>query len=105
MKYEEGDYKSSSASWLLSFVLGGLVGAAVALLWAPRSGRQTREQIKDFAGDAKEKAEDYYGQMRGKMSTAMQKGSEMFQQKKSEIQSAMGQEKEVQEKAKTTATE
>ncbi len=98
MKYEEGDYQSSSASWLLSFVLGGLVGAAVALLLAPRSGRQTREQIKDIAEDAKEKAGGYYGQMRDKVSTAMQKGSEMFQQKKSEIQSAMGQEKEVQEK-------
>ncbi len=102
MKYEESDYQSSSASWLLSFVLGGLVGAAVALLWAPKSGRQTREQIKDMAQDAKGKAEDYYGQMRDKVSTAMQKGSEMFQQKKSEM---MEQGKEVYEKAKTTATE
>jgi gas vesicle protein len=86
MKYEEGNYQSSSASWLLSFVLGGLVGAAVALLWAPKSGRQTREQIKDIAQDAKGKAEDYYGHVREKVSTAMQKGSEMFQEKKPEGQ-------------------
>ncbi len=105
MKYEESDYQSSSASWLLSFVLGGLVGAAVALLWAPKSGRQTREQIKDMAQDAKEKAGDYYGQMRDKMSSAMQKGSEVFQQKKSDMESTIEQGKEVYEKAKTTATE
>ncbi len=105
MKYEESDYRSSSASWLLSFVLGGLVGAAVALLWAPKSGRQTREHIKDVAQDAKEKAGDYYGQMRDKVSSAMQKGSEVFQQKKSEMQSTVEQGKEAYEKAKTTATE
>lgn len=105
MKYEERDYQSSSASWLLSFVLGGLVGAAVAMLWAPKSGRQTRDQIKDMAQDAKEKAEDYYGQMREKVSTAMQKGSEVFQQKKSEMQETVEKGKEAYEKAKTTATE
>ncbi len=105
MKYEESDYQSSSASWLLSFVLGGLVGAAVAMLLAPKSGRQTREQIKDIAQDAKEKAEDYYGQMKDKVSSAMQKGSEIFEQKKSEMQSTMEQGKEVYEKAKTTVTE
>lgn len=68
MKYEESDYEAGLAgSWIMSFILGGLIGAAVALLVAPKSGRQTREQIKDMAQDAKERAEDYYDQARDKI--------------------------------------
>ena len=67
MKYEESDYETSSGSWLLTFVLGGLIGAALALLMAPKAGSQTREQLKDMAQGAKEKAEGYYGQARSKM--------------------------------------
>ena len=41
-----------------SFVLGALVGAGVALLFAPRSGRELREDIADGARRLKETAED-----------------------------------------------
>lgn len=105
MKYEESDYETGAGSWFLSFVLGGLIGAAVALLIAPKSGRQTREQIKDMAQDAKERAGDYYDQARGKLSTAMQKGAEMFQQRKAEMESAAAQGKEAFRKARETITE
>ena len=35
----------SSGSVLLSFLLGGVVGAGLALLFAPQSGRETRQKI------------------------------------------------------------
>lgn len=105
MKYEESEYETSSGAWLLSFVLGGLIGAAVALLVAPKSGRQTREHIKDMAQDAKERAEGYYGQARGKISTAMQKGAEAFQEKKAEMESSIAEGKEAYHKAKGSMTE
>ncbi len=54
MKYEEELYDSRS-SWLLSFILGGLVGAAIALLMAPKPGRQTRQDLLDLATDARGK--------------------------------------------------
>lgn len=105
MKYEESDFETSSGSWLLTFILGGLIGAAVALLLAPKSGSQTREQLKDMAQGAKEKAEGYYGQAKNKMTDAMQKGSELIQQKKSEIESAVSKGKEAYQQAKNTTTE
>ena len=37
--------------------LAGLAGAAVGLLFAPRSGRETREHLKNSARDMKQKAE------------------------------------------------
>ena len=33
----------------LAFVTGGLAGAAVALLLAPQSGRESREQLRGYA--------------------------------------------------------
>lgn len=94
MRHEENKYETSSAPWSLPFVLGGLIGAAVALLFAPKSGRQTREKIKDTAQDAKERAGTYYDQARGKISTAMQKGAAVFQRKKAEMESKVDEAKE-----------
>lgn len=104
MKLEENEYGASSGTWLLSFVLGGVIGAAVALLLAPKSGRQTREQIKEMAQEAKEKAEEYYDEARGKFSTAVQKGAEVLQQKKAEMESTIAGVKEAYHKAKETVT-
>ena len=40
--------RSSGASGvILSFMLGGLVGAALAVLFAPRSGEETRELLEE----------------------------------------------------------
>jgi gas vesicle protein len=33
---------------LLAFVLGGLIGAALGILYAPKSGKETRSNIKKF---------------------------------------------------------
>jgi gas vesicle protein len=70
MAYEEDDLEKSG-SWLISFLLGALLGAAATLLLAPKAGRQTREQLRDMAKDAKGKAEGYYDQVKGKVTTAM----------------------------------
>ena len=48
MSEEERGY--SAGSTLLAFFLGGLVGAGVALLIAPKSGPETRKIIKEYAG-------------------------------------------------------
>ena len=41
---------------LFAFVAGAAVGAAVALMYAPASGRETRQRIQRTARDVKEKA-------------------------------------------------
>ena len=104
MKHEENEFNTSSGSWLLSFILGGLIGAAVALLVAPKSGRQMREQIKDLAEDAKEKAGGYYDKAKSQISTAMQKGAEILEQKKAEVESRVSGIKEAYRKATDTTT-
>lgn len=79
MAFEEEEYEKGG-SWFISFVIGVLIGAGAALLLAPKAGRQTREQLKDMAMDAKGKAEGYYGQVKGKITTAMHKEKETAQE-------------------------
>jgi gas vesicle protein len=43
---------------VLCFFLGAAVGAAVAILYAPAAGTETREQIATKAGEIKDKAVD-----------------------------------------------
>jgi gas vesicle protein len=85
---------------LLSFLLGGLVGAGFALLLAPQSGRETRQKIKDLTDDVKEKAMGYAGDVKEKVTSTMDKGKEMYEEKKSIITSAIDAGKEAYEKEK-----
>lgn len=63
--------ESNNASLLAAFLIGGAVGAAVALLTAPRSGRETREEIGRWAEGAteraREKVKELYANAREKM--------------------------------------
>jgi gas vesicle protein len=47
---------SDFGAFLVGFVIGGLTGAAVALLLAPQSGEETRTVIRDRSIELKDKA-------------------------------------------------
>jgi len=46
---------SDFGSFLSGFLVGGMIGAAVALLFAPQSGEETRTMIRDKGVEFKEK--------------------------------------------------
>lgn len=46
-----------------AFLLGGLIGASVALLYAPKSGRETRKDISKTARRIKNKSVDLAEEM------------------------------------------
>jgi gas vesicle protein len=48
------DHGGGASGIILSFILGGLAGAALAVLFAPRSGEETRELLE---GKLRESAE------------------------------------------------
>ena len=48
---DDDDRDSSASSVILAFLLGGLTGAALALLYAPRSGKETRDEGASGATD------------------------------------------------------
>jgi gas vesicle protein len=89
-----------SGSILLSFLLGGLVGAGFALLMAPQSGRETRQKIKDLTDEVKEKAMGYAGEVKDKVTTGIDKGRDLYEEKKSIITTAIEAGKEAYTKEK-----
>lgn len=95
MRDEEG---FSSGSVLLSFLLGGMVGAGLALLLAPQSGPEARRKIMEIAEDVKEKAGDYVTQARDKVTSTVEKGKSFVDEKKSMITAAFDAGKEAYEK-------
>jgi gas vesicle protein len=81
------DDSGGSGSILLAFILGAVSGAAVALLYAPATGRETRDYLNDKADEARQRAADAAAkgrdaitQGRDTLSTAIERGREAYQQ-------------------------
>jgi gas vesicle protein len=55
---------SEFGAFLAGFVIGGLVGAAAALILAPQSGSETRSQISGKSQDLREASEQRVHQAR-----------------------------------------
>jgi gas vesicle protein len=53
-------------SFMAGLIVGGLVGAAVALLMAPQSGEETRAVIRDRGIELKDRAVEYSASARDK---------------------------------------
>lgn len=96
MRHEEGGF--SAGSVLLSFLLGGMVGAGLALLLAPQSGAETRRKIRELTEEVKEKASDYVGQAKERVVSTVEKGKDILEEKKSAISAAFEAGKEAYEK-------
>lgn len=49
------------SAFLAGFVIGGLVGGAVALILAPRSGAEIRSQLMERGDELRHRAQEYSG--------------------------------------------
>jgi gas vesicle protein len=74
---------------LLAFVLGAAAGAAIALLFAPASGEETRNYLgekaregRDRATEAARQGRDILNRQRDNLTNAIDKGREAYQQAK-----------------------
>ncbi|HLA61589.1 MAG TPA: YtxH domain-containing protein [Nitrospiraceae bacterium] len=65
----------------LAFVTGGLAGAAVALLLAPQSGRESREQVRGYARRAEEHVHELADKATQVLDQALDKGREFIKDK------------------------
>ena len=78
--------KDNSGSLMVAFVIGALTGAAVALLYAPATGEETRDYLGQKAREGKAKAREamdqgreYYRDQRENIVSAVERGREAFQ--------------------------
>lgn len=97
----------SAGTVVLSFFIGSLFGAGLAVLMAPASGRETREKIKEWADTSKDRIASLGGEMKEKAAHVFEHGKEYYEQKKQILSSAIEAGKEAMEKEKSrlSATE
>jgi gas vesicle protein len=85
------DHNGSAGQVIVAFAVGALAGAAVALLYAPATGEETRRRLAERARDGREQAEslaregrEFIQRQRENISTAVDRGREAFQQARKE---------------------
>jgi gas vesicle protein len=88
----------STGSVLLSFLLGGVVGAGLALLFAPQSGVETRRKIRELKDETIEKASGIASQVKERIVSTVEKGKDIVEEKKSALSAAIEAGKEAYEK-------
>ncbi len=79
------DNGSHAGTVLVSFVLGAIAGAAVALLYAPGPGEDTRRRLAEKAREGRDRAEqlaregrDFVTRHRDDIGAAVVRGREVF---------------------------
>ena len=64
---------------LVAFTLGALVGAVVALLFAPAKGEETREMLGEKARESAQKTREFLKHQRETLASAVERGREAYQ--------------------------
>jgi gas vesicle protein len=82
----------NSGSVLVAFAVGAAVGAAIALLYAPASGEETRRKLAQKAREGRDKAEalaregrEFLDRQRENISTVMERGREAYESARKEV--------------------
>ena len=84
------DNGAGAGTVMLAFLVGAVAGAAVALLYAPASGRETREFLDEKAREGRERATE-----------AAAKGREAVNRGRETLSNAIERGREAYEKARS----
>jgi gas vesicle protein len=86
---------NNRSSTLMSFLIGGVMGAGVTLLLAPKPGKEIREDIKRFATNAKDrvalavdKTRELYDENKAAVTKAIEAGKNAYAREKENWQHA-----------------
>lgn len=77
-----------SGSTFLAFVMGAAIGGGLALLFAPRSGEQTREKMRQMADDVRNRATNYYEEAEGRVRQTIEEGRTVYEEKRAALLAA-----------------
>ncbi|MHB0868365.1 MAG: YtxH domain-containing protein [Chloroflexota bacterium] len=86
--------ENGAGGFVSGFLLGGLVGAAVALLLTPRSGEEARDTLMDRGIELKVKAEEVAAKARVEADELLSLGKTVLEDQKARIREAVEEGKE-----------
>jgi gas vesicle protein len=93
---------TSAGTIVLAFLAGAAIGGAIALLTAPRSGRETREKIRGSADDLRDRLHNIVADAEEKIRATMDEGSSVLHEKQELVKAVVeaGKEAYAKEQAK-----
>lgn len=91
---------NNSKGVAFAFLVGGAIGAGLALLFAPASGNETRRRIKDGAEDAGDWARDRYQDARYRVADGSDKVRAFVGERRDDLQAAYDAGKEAYHRGK-----
>ncbi|UZJ80269.1 YtxH domain-containing protein [Fictibacillus sp. KU28468] len=80
MSNENNNQNINSKDFIIGALVGGIVGAASALLMAPKSGKELRNDINEQAGTIKDKSTEWSAMAKDKSSNIARTVSEQSNQ-------------------------
>lgn len=96
------NYESGNLS---VFITGALIGAGVALLFAPQSGEQMRGLLRDYAARAKDELDDVVDQGAEALDNTIERSHEFVEKGKDSLREAGRQVKDFAEAGKQAINE
>lgn len=87
-------YDRRGGSGFGAFLIGGLLGAVLALLFAPRSGEETREMLAEKANEYWGQAGDVYSTGVGKVTEAVDSGTVVAGEKSEQLRAKIDEARE-----------
>jgi gas vesicle protein len=82
------DNRSDPAGYLGWFFLGGIIGAATALLLAPKTGRETRDLLLERSGEVARRAQAMATDAQGRAGDWLDKSRELFEEQTQRLMGA-----------------
>jgi gas vesicle protein len=76
-------------SFLAGFVIGGLIGAGVALLMAPQSGEETRAIIKEKSIELRDRAVETAEEAQKRAEELQMRGKQIYEEQVQRVQAAV----------------
>jgi gas vesicle protein len=83
---DDDDRDSGASSVILAFLLGGLTGAALALLYAPRSGKETRDLLGERMRETAERGRELRDQAIGRGRALVDEAQQYVERQKQELE-------------------
>lgn len=81
-------------SSFIYFILGALLGAIAGILFAPRSGKETREMLKETYEEYSEKGKEILEEKKERLAEAIEEGKKTVEEKSEELKEKFGEIKE-----------
>lgn len=91
---------STTLEVTLALLLGGVIGAGIALLYAPQTGEETRKKLKETADKLKEQFKEKGGGVMEYATEATNKVKGFVEEKKADVTAAYEAGKEAFRKEK-----